>query len=234
MKFYESFQAYVEGEKRKLESMQGARIPEVGIIKKVLGPNDRQAEGTNGIYSVTQPVDSLKIDFQGIVGDKHHAAFRDSTARERETYTTGTPIRQHRHIFVVSQYDCDILSGKLNVLVTPELLGANLVIEREDEAPYSISQLPFHTSLLIEDPGQELPSRPPIATLEHQLMQEGCSETGLAIATNYDDSSLKAKFFEAAEQNRGIVFSVEYPVMGDATLEVGQKVFFRFPTGVSV
>jgi len=234
MLFYKSLDGYIKGQKEKLDRLDDANIPEVGLIAKVLGPNDNQDKSSNiASYSVTQEVEALRLDYQGITGDRHRGAHRLSTGRERLIFPKGTEIRQHRHLFAVSHYDCEILSEKLEVEVTPELLGANLVIRQATNRPFSLSELPENTHLFISPNSVSHRPQMPIAVLVHYVKQQGCGITGNAIAEHYGDKSLTRKFMNASKDNRGIVCSVEYPVEQPASLEVGQKVFFMFPKGVS-
>lgn len=234
MLFYKNLNEYVKGQREKLDRLANAHIPEEGLIARVLGPSDNQDKSRNVTgYSITQEVDILELDYQGIMKDRHYGTHRLSTARERFIFPKGTEIRQHRHVFAVSPYDCKVLSEKLGVEVTPELLGANLVIKSIDNRPYSLSELPENTYLVISQGNASHRPQKPIAILVHYVKQQGCGITGNAIAEHYSDKSLTKKFMGASKDNRGIVCSIEYPVDQPAILEEGQKIFFIFPTGVS-
>jgi hypothetical protein len=233
MLLYDNLAAYIEGEKVKLEKLATANLPEKGVIIQVLGPAENQDKATNlDGYSVTRPVEELVIDYEGIHGDRHRRTFHPSTGREKTLYPKGTIIREHRHIFAVSLRDCDELSNRLGVEVTPELLGANLVIAREDAAPYSLSALPIGTHLVIVEPATTEMPRPGIATLVRYAQQQGCGITGNAISKTYG-ADLTKRFGDESKTNRGIVCSVEYPVHPPAALKVGQTVFFRYSMGVT-
>jgi hypothetical protein len=233
MLFYENLEAYEHGERKKLDGLGQANIPEVGVILQVFGPNDNQdMEKNPGGHSVTQVVDKLTIDCHGVEGDRHLGLTRPSTGREAPLYTrTSAQIVNRRQLFVVSPYECTLLSQRLNVEVTPQLLGANLLIGREDGGDYCISNLPVNSYLAIAPSDATEPPAPPIATLIHYVQQKGCSRTGKAIAKEYNDDSLTKGFVDHAEFERGILCGVEYPVTKPATLECGQKVFFKFPMG---
>ena len=134
-------------------------------------------------------------------------------------------------VFVTSPSECEALTNTLGVEITAELLGANLVVGREDRDEFYISDLPGNTYLVIGSPGSSEPVKPPIATLIQYVRQKGCFVTGSAIVTRYGDQRLKKQFIENTRRHRGILCSVEYPVDEPATLNRGQKVFFRFPIG---
>jgi len=233
MLFHDDLADFVATQRRHLKKWEAANIPEVGVIRDVLGPNDDQDMASNpGGHSVTQQVDRLAVDCHGIAGDRHRGLTRPSTGREAPLYReTGTTIVNRRQVFAVSSYECHLLSRSLGVSITPELLGANVVIDREDGADYCISDVPLNTYFAIAPADAvELP-RTPIATLIQYLQQKGCSRTGRAIAREHGDASLTKRFVAHAEHQRGILCSVEYPVDAPAHLERGQKVFFRFPMG---
>ena len=233
MLFYDSLDEYVQLERKKLDQLLQKSIPEVGVILDVFGPSDDQDVRNNpGGHSVTQPVDQLIIDCYGIEGDRHRCLTRRSTPREAPLYSqTRVQIVNRRQLFATSPYECAVLSERLDIEVSPQLLGANLLIGREDGGDFSISELPVNTYLVIAPANAtELPT-PPLATLIHHVRQKGCGRTGRALAKAYDDESLTKRFVEHAESERGILCGVEYPVSEPAVLERGQKVFLKFPMG---
>jgi len=232
MFLYNNLGEYLEGEQQRLEKLLSSNIPEQGIISQVLAPAENQDKKSNlAGYAVTREADSIVVDYLGIQGDRHRNASRPRTGREKALYPEGTIIRGHRHIFAVSLYDCDILSERVGVKITPALLGANIVISRDDNEPYSLSELPPETHLIIGSIGATEMPKPPIATLKRYVQQQGCGTTGYAIAEHYGERSLVKKFTDESKDHRGIVFSVEYPVEIPAILEPGQSVFFKFPNG---
>ena len=233
MLFYDDLDTYIEEERRKLDRLRAANIPAVGKILGVYGPNDDQDVRSNpGGHSVTRAVDALSISHIGIAGDRHRAMTRPSTPREAPLYgQTRAEIVNRRQLFAVSPYECRLLTDRLGIDVTPELLGANLLIGREDGADFSISRLPINTYLAIAPTGADTLPVPPAATLIHYVQQKGCGRTGRALARAYADETLVDRFKAEAEFERGILLSVEYPVADAVDLEVGQRIFFRFPMG---
>jgi hypothetical protein len=214
-----------------LDYLKTADLPGIGVILGVFGPSDNQDMDTNpGGHSVTQAVENLPIDVHRISGDRHCGLTRKATGREAPLYkNSASTIVNRRQIFAVSPYECTRLTELLGVEVTPQLLGANLVIGREDGADYSISDVPLTTYLVIAEPdATEPPQPPPIATLIQYLQQKGCSRTGRAIAKAYDDKSLTKQFINHAEHHRGILCSVEYPADRPVNLVWGQKVFLKY------
>ncbi len=237
MKLYQDLSAYIAGQSELLRQLEQANIPSSVIITRVLSPNSTVSKDSHPTqYSLTHSVEYLEIDSQGIIGERHHRAVRPSSGRERAILPKGTIIREHRHIFAVSLGDCKELSDRLDVEVTPELLGANLVIEREDQSPYSLSFLPQGTYLRVASSqvveSSAISKDNLIAVLQKYATQEGCGITGASIQDHHKaDKSLVKRFTEESKLNRGIVCSVEFPGEGTAKIEPGQRIFFGFPTG---
>ncbi len=234
MLFYDDLAQYLAQQAARLDGLRQSNIPGLGVISKVLSPGpDQHAHGTVAGYSATRAADAIEVDSQGVIGDRHRSVARPSTGRETSTYPKGTVIRQHRHLCVVCSHDCRVLSDRLDVEVTPELLGADLVIDRLDGADFSLSQLPHATHLLVMPDGASDAPKPPIATIVHFVQQQGCGITGNAIAARYGDKRLVKAFREQARDHRGIICSVEYPVESRATLRAGQRIAFRFPSAIA-
>lgn len=225
MLFYENLREFIEGQKRKLEKLTESNLPEKGLVLKVL-------KSVNEKSSATQEIDELELNYLGIYGDRHYRSFRKSSGREKTIYPKGTLIREHRHIVAVSLFDCRTLSYLLGVEVTPELLGANIVIEREDGKDFSLSETPENTYLLITQQNTEV-FKPPISTLKHYTLQQGCGITGRVIADHYKNEKLTQNFILYSKFNRGIICSIEYPVDKIAKIKAGQSVFFKFPQGIT-
>lgn len=151
MLFHDDLADFIATQRRNLKKWEAANIPEVGIIRDVLGPNADQDMASNpGGHSVTQQVDRLAVDCDGIAGDRHRGLTRPSTGREAPLYKeVGVSIVNRRQIFAVSSYECHLLTRSLGVRITPELLGANVVIDRHDGADYCISDVPLNTYFAI-------------------------------------------------------------------------------------
>lgn len=233
MLFYDDLDTYIDEERAKLDRLREANIPGVGTILAVFGPaEDQDVRSNPGGHSVTRAVDALSIDYEGVAGDRHRTITRRSTPREAPLYEqTRATIVNRRQLFAVSPYECSLLTDRLGVDVTPELLGANLLIGRDDGADFSISRLPINTYLAIGPGDDDALPVPPAATLIHYVQQKGCGRTGRALARAYEDESLVDRFKAVAEFERGILLTVEYPVAEPVDLVAGQRVHFRFPMG---
>jgi|TARA_B100000519_G_C14174316_1_gene405488 hypothetical protein len=233
MLFYDDLHQYLDDQIAKLQTLKSADMPNEGVILEVLGPaNDQNIESNPGGHSVTQRVDELRIDHQGILGDRHRGLTRSSRSREYPLYhRTHSQIVNRRQLMVVSEDECTALTDALGVEITPELLGANLVIRSTGETPFYLSDLPVNSYFVISGAGASEPAVPPLATLVHYVQQKGCSLTGSAVAKTHSDPELVRRFVEVSENRRGILCSVEHPVEEAVALRAGQHVFFRFPMG---
>ena len=237
MRLYQDIAAYRVGQRELLEQLEQANIPQSAVITNVLASDYSMTKDTDPTqYSLTHSVEYLEIDSQGIIGERHHRAVRPSSGRERAIFPKGTIIREHRHLFAVSLADCKELSDKLDVEVTPQLLGANLIIERVDQLSYSLSALPQGTYIRITNPAiidsSSINRDNLVAVLQKYATQEGCGITGLSIQEYHKaDKSLVKRFIDESKLKRGIVCSVEFPGEGTTRIEAGQRVFFGFPTG---
>ena len=225
MLFHDDLDAYIAAQEAKLRALRTAALPPRCVVRGVYG------RGRAPESSRTEAVASLTVDALGVAGDPRHGSFRDSGGRERNLYPRGTRIRQHRHLCIVSQLDCQILSDRLGVDITPQLLGANLLLDGLDGADLSLSILPQSTHLVLTCADDDVPTKPPVAVLVHQLNQRGCGITGKVIADHYGDPSLVKAFREQSVHHRGILCSVEYPVAPEAQLTAGMHIVLQFPVG---
>ena len=101
MLFYQNSTEYLEQEQKRLIKRQGANLPEEGRITRLMLPSaDLNEDDHFPRYSLTHEVDSLEVDYRGIVAERHQAITRPSGGRELKVYPRGTQIRGHRHLFV--------------------------------------------------------------------------------------------------------------------------------------
>jgi len=234
MLFYQDAADYFEQEKKRLIERQSANLPNEGRITRLMLPSDQLNEDDHfPYYSLTHEVDSLEVDYRGIAGERHQAVTRASGGRELKVYPRGTEIRGHRHLFVSCSSDVAELSRRMGVKITPEMLGLNLLIDREDNEDFSITELPVGTMMLLADEAATEPPKPPLATLTSFVKQEGCGITGKLIADHYGDPALTRKFREVTKDHRGILCSVEFPVETTVLLNRGQRIFFRYSRGLA-
>ena len=234
MLFYKNAEEYFEEEYKRMLQRKMANLPDQGSITKLFLPSPELNENDHfPYYSLTHEVESLEVDHRGIVGERHQAVTRPSGGRELKVYPRGTEIRSHRHLFVSCTSDIKELSRRMELAITPEMLGLNLLIDRDDDQDFSITELPVGTMMLLAENGATKPAKPPLATLTGFVKQEGCGITGKLIADHYGDPALTRKFREVSKDHRGILCSVEFPVSTTVVLQKGQRIFFRYSKGLA-
>jgi hypothetical protein len=147
---------------------------------------------------VSRPVDSLDLDFAGIVGDRHSGPTRRSTSRE-PWYPRGTEIRNDRQLTIVSSVELAEVARDMELpLIEPGWIGANLVF---DDIP-SLTALPAGTKLLFAGG----------VTLNIEAENGPCRVAGRSIGRHFPDrSGLDLLFPKLALNKRGVVASVEKP-----------------------
>lgn len=171
--------------------------------KKLKGKvaNVLAAKGTD---FVSQAVDELVLNYQGVEGDFHAGLTRASGARE-PWYTRGTEMRNERQISILSVEELTEIAPAMELdELKPEWIGANLVLEGIPNMSY----LPPR-SLLFFDGG---------VTLRVDGYNAPCRLAGGSIATHVgavgdgEDATrtdMALSFKDAAYMKRGLVAWVE-------------------------
>ena len=143
----------------------------------------------------TQPQPSITLTFEGIAGDTHAGFTRGADART-PWYKRGAPIRNIRHLSVVSVEDLTEIAAAMGApQVKPEWLGANLLlggIPRLSFLPRG-TRIAFASGAVIAAEGYNPP----------------CSTTGRVVEAQCNLPPFTFK--KAASRRRGIVASVEKP-----------------------
>ncbi|WP_419910077.1 MOSC domain-containing protein [Hoeflea sp.] len=162
----------------------------------------------------TQPVESLALTFEGIIGDRHAGFTRRAGGRE-PWYPRGTQMRNERQISILSLDELADIAADMGIAdVRPEWIGGNLTIEG---IPH-LSMLPASTLLFFEGG----------VTLKVDFQNLPCRVAGSAIAENYPDrepDGLSLDFVKAAKRRRGLIAWVEIP----GTIRAGEAVRARIP-----
>jgi hypothetical protein len=156
------------------------------------------ASGRDRLGFRSHNVETLDLDFEGIVGNRHRGWLRKADARV-PYLPRGTPMRNTRHVSIVSRKDCAEIAGRLDIPhLDPAAIGANVVVEG---VPH-LSFLPRGTRLLF-DGGV-------ILAVEDQ--NAPCSLAGEAVQlANPGREHIKPAFAKVAKGLRGLVASVEHP-----------------------
>lgn len=159
---------------------------------------------------VSRPVETIVLDFDGIVGDHHHGPTRQSGGRE-PWYERGTIMRNERHVSILSEEELNGISKALSIAeLDAGRIGANFVtrgIPRLSSIPPR-TQFFFPSGAVIRIDGYNAPCK--ISGKSLQDAQEG-----------RDD--IEFGFVKAAKTTRGVVGWVERP----GTINVGDDIKVR-------
>jgi hypothetical protein len=185
----------------------------VTVVDSAAGRNTSKLVGTvaacliaDGGGFVSRPVETLTLDFIGIVGDRHAGVTRRSTSRE-PWYPRGTEIRNDRQLTVVSREELEAVAFAMEVAsIEPAWIGANLVFSGVAD----LSGLPPRTRLFFRRG----------VTLVLEAGNGPCRTAGRSIAGHYPErNGLDLAFPRLATNRRGVVASVEKP----GTIAVGEE-----------
>ena len=183
-------------------------------------PGRKLKAGVAGTYAAfggsfeTQAVDSLTLDFDGIVGDYHAGPTRKSGSRE-PWYQRGTLMRNERQLSIVSPDELAVIAGRMALPeIKPEWIGANLLLEG---IPH-LSMLPAGTLLFFKGG----------VTIKVDAQNGPCRDAGRTLAKgagmdNMEEGSLL--FPKVAKRLRGLVGWVEKP----GTIAPGEEISVRVP-----
>jgi hypothetical protein len=191
-------------------------------------------------YSVTQRVDELLLDMNGIVGDRHHStSWVALPLRETHIYPKNAVIQQNRHVFAGTQWMLDNIHESMWIKsgITPEDLGWNMILWRKDGEACSLDWLPIGTDFQIYPEGtdpEEKNTEDLLVNLKLATQQEWCVITWVNIARTLSDKSLKPRFKERALHHRWSLLGVDgivWEKMTQVSVKVWQTVLIGFPTG---
>ncbi len=148
---------------------------------------------------VSTRLPSVRLDFGGIPGDRHHGLTMRSNSRDAKVYARDTEIRNRRQLTIVSVEECAEVARRLRLdRIDPEWLGANALVSGYPH----LSRMPAGTRMLFPSgagllcEGENLPCRYPGEVI--QQLHPGAA--GLVRA-----------FVREAYGRRGIAASVERP-----------------------
>ncbi len=156
------------------------------------------ATGKGRLAFRSHAVESLHVDFEGIIGNRHRGWTRGADARV-PYLPRDTVMRNSRQLSLVSVEDCAEIARRLEIgAVDPATLGANVVAS----GIAHFSFLPRATRLLF--PGGA------ILSIEDQNAPCSLAAEALQLA-NPDKPHIKPAFVKAATGLRGLVATVEHP-----------------------
>ena len=158
-------------------------------------------------YFVTDERNQLEFSLEGIVGDRHHGFTAVSGGRMKGLYPKGTVVRNNRMWLGVSPQEIEAIAQGLSIdgRLTPELLGANLVLEGID----ALSTLAPMTYLVFSPTEMGKPQDPDNVVLVVYGQALPCTIAGKVLANALGEPSLESRFPAAAIGRRGTTGWVE-------------------------
>ncbi len=153
---------------------------------------------TRGKDFVTERAERLSLTLAGIPGDRHSGFHKSAGAREKNLYSKGTPIANHRQWSALSVEELKVIASEMQLHeVKPEHLGANFVFEGIPD----LTQLPPFTRIRIG----KAPHQATLVVYEENLPckfpQEAMERAGVNVSGK--------PFQKAAYNRRGLVGWVE-------------------------
>jgi len=183
-------------------------------------PKQKLSARVSAVYAargddfVSEAVDELRLDFQGIERDFHAGHTRRSGGRE-PWYPRGTEMRNERQLSIVAADELAIVAERMAIAeVRPEWIGANLVLEGLPR----LSMLPSGTLLFFANG----------ATVKVDAQNGPCRIAGQSVAERAGMADVAAGallFPKVAKRLRGLVAWVEKP----GTITAGETVSVRVP-----
>ncbi|MHB2264295.1 MOSC domain-containing protein [Aliihoeflea sp. PC F10.4] len=186
---------------------------EIVTARKLAGTVDGLFHAPGGDF-VTQRVDRLTLDFEGVLGDFHRGHTRRSGGRE-PWYPRGTEMRNERHVSIVAADELAAIAKGMGIeRIAPEWIGANMVLGGVPQ----LSFLPAGTMLFFKNG----------VTLKIDGQNAPCRLAGRSVADHagMPDREAGALLFpKVGRRLRGLVAWVEKP----GTIEDGEAVSVRVP-----
>lgn len=171
---------------------------------------------------VTHAVQCLDLGMAGIPGDRHSGLTRRSTARE-PWLPRGTVLRNDRQLSVLSREELALIAIGLGIpQATPELVGANLLVEGIAD----LSRIAPGSHLAIGGAWDGKRKFDGSALLRVEAYNQPCRGPGRKLAAAFGQPSLEFAFPKVAASLRGLVLSVALPGViraGDPVVVIGPQ-----------
>lgn len=162
---------------------------------------------------VPEAVDELQLDWGGAIGDRHHGVTMSSDVRQKEVFTRGTEIRNHRQLSIVDLAELAAIAAALDIgELAPGTIADNICTEGllGLTALAPLSRLVFASGAVLMTGGFNTP----------------CTIAGRMVEARYGSSP--QRFPKAAWDLRGITAWVERP----GPIRPGDAVRVVPPTGM--
>ncbi|MCB9994311.1 MAG: molybdenum cofactor sulfurase [Hyphomicrobiaceae bacterium] len=171
---------------------------------------------------VSTPLERLRLDYDGIAGDRHAGALRQSGARE-PWYPRGTEMRNERQLSILSRAELAEVARDMEIdRLDPEWIGASITLLG---VPH-LSLLPPRSILMFEGG----------VSVRIDGDNGPCSYSGASIAEHFEGrDDIKFLFSKVARHKRGLVGWVERAgeiAMGEAVkIRIWEQWIYPGPDG---
>lgn len=162
---------------------------------------------------VPEAVEELQLDWGGAIGDRHHGVTMSSDVRQKEVFSRGTEIRNHRQLSIVDLAELAAIAEALDIdELAPGTIADNICTEGLTDltALAPLSRLVFASGAVLMTGGFNTP----------------CTIAGRMVQARY--GSAPERFPKAAWDLRGITAWVERP----GPIRPGDSVKVVPPTGM--
>jgi hypothetical protein len=162
---------------------------------------------------VPEPVAELQLDWGGAIGDRHHGVTMSSDVRQKEVFSRGTEIRNHRQLSIVDLAELAAIAEALDI---DELAAGTIADNICTEGLFGLtalaplSRLVFASGAVLMTGGFNTP----------------CTIAGRMVEARYGSSP--QRFPKAAWDLRGITAWVERP----GPIRPGDAIRVVPPTGM--
>lgn len=189
---------------------------EARVVQLFICPADR---GYNTGNVSSEIVDELMLDWEGIVGDRHHGRMLQAGGRQKDYAAAGTSLLNLRPITIVTLPELHQIAENLGVAdVKGADVGANIVLD----GPVTLTSFPGGINGVFKFDGG--------ATLYCGGENEPCDGPGRVLAARYQRPELANRFQKAAMHRRGVVALVGTPGVISGKITVGEMVTLCWPS----
>jgi hypothetical protein len=176
-------------------------------------------------YFMTEKVDKIKLDFAGIIGERHYGLTMIASTRDKH-YQKGTEIKNNKQWTAISLKNLREIENNLNLEneeIDAGYLGYHILVEGIDK----FSNV-ARGSYLIISPYSEFKRGDPenIALIVHGEIIP-CTIAGKSVELNLENRKIASKFPKAANGIRGLRGWVEVP----GIVKAGQYIHLLEHTG---
>jgi hypothetical protein len=197
----------------------------IGVYNSIHDRSYGRADGPD--YLHTKKVDNLKLDFGGIIGNRHYGITRIADGRTRFMYEKGSvEIRNNAQWTAVSKDELSLINNNLELEedeLKPEHIGINILV---DEIP-KFTETPRGYYLVFNETDKYVNHDPNQVVLIIHGEVNPCAIAGRGVEAGTGRTEIANNFPKAANRLRGLRGWVEKP----GEIKEGMYVHVLTPTG---